>query len=291
MTFECHGVVFAVESADTAALDALPIHLPPGTRASDARSADVRYVVTRAHRAGPGRETYAVTRETVRGDTFSIARVAELGPALEELAQDAEFQVACVAPRDVFVHAGVVALDGRALVFPGYSFAGKSTLVAALVREGAAYYSDEYAVITRDGSVTPFARRIATRDQQGGPGPRLRPEDIGGVAGVAPLPIGAVITTRYRAGATWRPEALTKGQIALTLLEHAVTARTRPVHTLGRISAALAGSVVGLRGERGPAGATAHEIMNRLRHAGDRRLGSEDASRRPAVPAAVASRP
>jgi hypothetical protein len=45
-----------------------------------------------------------------------------------------------------FVPAGVVALGRRALVIPGESFSGKSTLVRALVERGTAYYSDEYAV-------------------------------------------------------------------------------------------------------------------------------------------------
>ena len=35
---------------------------------------------------------------------------------------------------------------GRAIVIPGRTFSGKSTLVAELVRAGATYYSDEYAV-------------------------------------------------------------------------------------------------------------------------------------------------
>lgn len=267
VAFECHGVVIAVRSADAAVREALPACMPPGTRASAAADADVRYTVTRVRDAQLGQEAYVVTLDTPPLPACEIARAAECEVALERLAHDAEFRVACVAPHDVFVHAGVVALDGRAVVFPGYSFAGKSTLVAALVRVGAAYYSDEFAVLTRDGLVAPFARRIATRDATGAPGARLRPEDLGGAAGVAPLPIGAVIATRYVPGARWHPEPLTPGQTVLTLLEHAVAARTRPAHTLDRVSAAVGERTIGLRGDRGPAEATAREIVARLRQA------------------------
>ena len=69
--------------------------------------------------------------------------------------------VANYAPDRVFVHAGVVAWRGRALVLPGTSFAGKTTLVAELVRAGAIYYSDEYAVLDEQGRVHPYSARSA----------------------------------------------------------------------------------------------------------------------------------
>lgn len=50
-----------------------------------------------------------------------------------------------------FVHSGVVEFDRRAIVFPGKSRYGKSTMVAALVEAGCRYLSDEYAVISPEG--------------------------------------------------------------------------------------------------------------------------------------------
>src|ERR687894_479249 len=50
----------------------------------------------------------------------------------------------------------VVARGGRALVRPGPSLSGKTTLVAALVRSGAAYLSDEFAVLDPEGRVHPY---------------------------------------------------------------------------------------------------------------------------------------
>ena len=57
----------------------------------------------------------------------------------------------------VFIHAGAVGWRGKAIVFPGNSFFGKTTLVAELVRRGAAYLSDEYAILDENGVVHPFA--------------------------------------------------------------------------------------------------------------------------------------
>src|SRR5438034_884118 len=42
--------------------------------------------------------------------------------------------IAVNAPGFIFIHAGVVGHEGNALVMPGESFAGKTTLVAELVR-------------------------------------------------------------------------------------------------------------------------------------------------------------
>jgi hypothetical protein len=51
------------------------------------------------------------------------------------------------APNQIFIHAGVVAHEGRVIVIPGLCMAGKATLVLALVRAAAVYYSDEFAVL------------------------------------------------------------------------------------------------------------------------------------------------
>jgi hypothetical protein len=74
------------------------------------------------------------------------------------------------------VHSGVVAHDGRAILLPGPTHAGKSTLVAELVRLGAPYFSDEYALIDADGRVHPYPRPMLLRDGSGYDHPRLATE-------------------------------------------------------------------------------------------------------------------
>ncbi len=57
----------------------------------------------------------------------------------------------------VFLHAGVVGWKGRAILLPADSFKGKSTIVSELVRQGASYYSDDFAVLDKQGLAARFS--------------------------------------------------------------------------------------------------------------------------------------
>lgn len=64
-----------------------------------------------------------------------------------------------------YVHAGVVAHDRRAIILPGLSQAGKSTLVLALLARGARYMSDELLVYEpASGIVRGYPRAPKIRD-------------------------------------------------------------------------------------------------------------------------------
>src|SRR5215467_11335845 len=67
----------------------------------------------------------------------------------------------------IFVHAAVVAWDGKVIVLPGRSRSGKSTLARELIRAGAVYFSDEYAAFDDDGMVHPFAQPLMLRSGNG----------------------------------------------------------------------------------------------------------------------------
>jgi hypothetical protein len=161
----------------------------------------------------------------------------------------------------VFIHAGVVAHQRRAIVIPGHSFSGKSTLVAALVQAGAIYYSDEYAVLNEAGLVTPYRDPLALRGREK-PTRRqtLTAEDLGGIAGDEPVPIGLVALVTYVPGATWEPRELSPAQGALAFLEHAIPVRDRPEQTLAVLRRGLGQASV-LTGERGEAEETAQFLL------------------------------
>jgi hypothetical protein len=72
-------------------------------------------------------------------------------------------RIAEMAPRRVFVHAGVVGRRNLAIILTGKSYTGKTTLVRELIRSGADYYSDEYAVLDAGGKVHPFLRPLEIR--------------------------------------------------------------------------------------------------------------------------------
>src|SRR3954447_6225511 len=123
----------------------------------------------------------------------------EVADHLHIVGGEIELWVAEHAVGFIFVHAGCVAVDGKAIVIPGRTMSGKSSLVSALVRAGATYYSDEYAAIDPLGRVHAYARLLSIRGEQGGPGHRTPVADLGGVAGHEPVPIGLVAHLRYDA--------------------------------------------------------------------------------------------
>jgi hypothetical protein len=175
-----------------------------------------------------------------------IARSHDLDGVYETLEEDLKLHVAAAAPSRVFVHAGVVGWRGGAIVLPGRTFAGKSTLVDALVRAGATYYSDEYAVFDRRGRVHPFARPLKLRARTGAP-EQTRELPVG----TRPLPVRLVALTHYKAGARWRSRALSPGQALLALMESTVPVRQRPEATLTTLRAIVTRAPViqGVRGE------------------------------------------
>jgi hypothetical protein len=174
---------------------------------------------------------------------------------------DAELRayIALNAPDRMFVHAGAVGHEGRAIIFPAHSFAGKTTLVAALVRAGAVYYSDEFAVLDADGLVHPYPKPLSVRSAPPMSQTEIPVEQFGGIAGNEALPLGLVVFTHYRPGATWRPKPMSSGQAALALLSNTMGARSRARSSLRSISRALDGCVA-LQGERGEAS----DIVDRM---------------------------
>lgn len=60
---------------------------------------------------------------------------------------------------------------------PGRTLSGKSSLVLALVKAGADYYSDEYAVFDGSGRVHPYSKPLSRRSGSGPPRLRGTPLD------------------------------------------------------------------------------------------------------------------
>ncbi len=145
---------------------------------------------------------------------------------------------------------------------PARSFGGKTTLVAALVRAGAVYYSDEFAVIDRNGLVQPYAKPLSIRGD-GLEQTDHAVESFGGVAGDEPLPLGMIVITTYKQGAEWKPKRLSPGAGAMALLANAVPAMERPEEVMQAISRAARDAVV-IEGDRGEADEVAPLLLEAL---------------------------
>jgi hypothetical protein len=187
----------------------------------------------------------------------------ELNEVFETLESTLHFNVAVRARRKIFVHAGVVGWRGQAIVIPGRSMSGKTTLVAELVRRGATYYSDEYAPFDVLGRVHPYARSLMVREEGKEQQQRYTVEALGGRAGTRPLPVALVAIGVFQAGAKWRPRRLTPGQALMALMDHAVLARLRPQTALTFLRPVALGATV-LKGRRGEAREMAERLLNEV---------------------------
>jgi hypothetical protein len=215
----------------------------------------------------PERGRFALVKDTDEGllrvvcDERSIAGPSDLRLALGILDAELRMYVALHAPDHVFVHAGVVGVEDRAVVLPGRSFAGKTTLVAALVQAGAEYWSDEYAVLDVDGLVHPYPKPLSVRINDTRETDEQPVESLGGRAGDRPLPVALIAFTNYRPGAAWALRARTAGEGAVKLLEHSIAARSRPEQVLAAVRRAATGAMV-LEGDRGDANQAASALLS-----------------------------
>jgi len=186
----------------------------------------------------------------------------------EEFARQVMIHVADHAPGRVFVHAGVVGWRGCGLLLPGPSFAGKSTLTAALVRAGATYYSDEYAVVDEGGLVHPYARDLQMREPGGDAQKPLPVSSLRGERGSAPLRAAQVVFARYQPGAGWNPQPVSRGMALLEMLRHSIPVQRTPARVMATLGRMLEGATA-WSSSRGDADLTAQLLLAAL----DRQIG------------------
>lgn len=215
----------------------LPIGTRPTPRATDAASY--------AFWKNPSEELYALSI-----DGTWLAGPAPLDDVFAVFEPNLIMRIAERAPHHTFVHAGVVRFRERGIMLPGYSFAGKTTLVAALVRAGAIYYSDEYAVLDRAGFAHPYPRPLQMREPGGVKQTAIPVGDIGGIAGIEPIKIDVVAFCTYEPDGRFRPRAVTAGRAALEMLRYTMSARYAPEAALDALQRVVSSATL-LEGTRG----------------------------------------
>ena len=260
LALRSYGVPLGVRVTDAALLPPVLALLPPGWAPAPSPDVDTLYSVTKI--AGRSRVNPAPYYYVYR-DGCLLARTRDWEALLAALESDLHLSIATQAEKHIFVHAGAVAYAGQAIVIPGRSFSGKTTLTAALVRAGAEYLSDEYAVIDSAGRVHPYAKSLSVRAGSALAEGRCTAEALGGYAASGPLPVGIIVSARYEAGARWRPSVLTSGQALMTLIENAVRVRALPRLAMQTLPEAVRG-VQSYRGRRGEADRVAAWLLDRL---------------------------
>ena len=258
--FVSFGVRLGLRVNEPEVLERIPQFLPPGFR--PATSAQVDYLFSL--RVGGKTPHKNLQRyHLLYSGTARRARSKDLDHVLERLAANLRLNVAAAARRRVFVHAGVVGWRGRAIVLPGHSFSGKTTLVAELVKAGATYYSDEFAVFDERGRVHPFAKPLSMRSSSGNQIEPCTAEALGGRAGVKPLAVALIALAEFRPGARWRPRRLSMGRATMALVPHTVPVRLEPQRALTTLGSVLQRASV-LKGARGEAGDVARALLDQV---------------------------
>ena len=244
-----HGVPFAVE-APADLQPQVERLLPPGWRPRPEGSPVPLWRIRpkaggwRVDQAG-GRSARAVTAEA----------------ALLLMAGDLGLRAAAEAHDLIAVHAGVVGWHNHAILLPGRTLAGKSTLVAELVSRGATYYSDEYALIDQLGMVHAYPRLIRLRARgDARPG---RPTTIAAahVGSLPPVAVGVIAGLRYDSVSGWAVRPTGPAESILMLLADTLAARTRSAQALEHLAAAVRSARIAFTGTRDEAGDAAVRLL------------------------------
>jgi hypothetical protein len=254
IAFISYGLSIGIQVNRQDIFSQLPDYLPPGWEPLSSPLVDKLYtLVLTANEAD-----YVLFDET-----GELARTTELDRILLALDGNIRSYIGTSVEDLLFVHAGVVAWRDRAIVIPGRSYSGKTTLVAALVQAGAIYYSDEYAVFDNNGLVYPYPRHLSVRHAAGDRIKTCPVAALGGTSGTKPLPVGLVVTTHYQSGAQWHPSEISPGAAILALLDNTLVARLRPQFAMS-ILAAVVSATVAIQSQRGEAAEVAIMLLEQL---------------------------
>jgi hypothetical protein len=258
--FTAFGTRFGIRTNSPEVVEQIQKYLPPGWEPDSEPVVDLLYSL----RVGPpskhqGRRNYNLLYMSAG----RIARSLDMAEIYENLESNLQLLTAYLAKGYLFVHAGAVGWQGQAIIMPGRSFVGKTTLVTALLKAGATYYSDDYTVFDTEGRVHPYPMPLSIRDEAGENAQKIPVEDLGGVKGREPLPVGLVVLTEYQAGARWQPRSLTPGRALLAMLDHIIAAREDPKFSLPILQQVATGARA-IKTRRGEAGEVVKPLLSQL---------------------------
>jgi hypothetical protein len=236
---EFHGARTTVELSDPELAGAVEAAMPLGAALVEPAAGPPRYGLQR------GGDRYTVVDASGEPQAF-----AHLQQAVDVLGSHLVLYLMSHTPDLLWVHASAVARDDRAIVLPGRMGIGKSTLMMALLRAGAEFYSDDYLPVDAGGRAHPYLAEPNWVDPETG---RHPPQDLRGMGvrlGETPVPIGLVAHVWREPEGTLQLRDGTEGEGLLALIDNALGARTNPALAMTAARAAVSGARV-VAGPRG----------------------------------------
>jgi hypothetical protein len=157
------------------------------------------------------------------------------------------------------VHSGAVLFGNTALLLPGSTHAGKSSLVAELLRRGATYLSDEYALIDSIGYIHAYPRPLLLRNGRPEQIPVL-PDELNASFADGPAQATWIISLEYRPECSWDVKSVPQGEGVMILLRNTPHALEESPRMLDMFLRAIAGASC-YSGTRGDAKDAAEHIL------------------------------
>jgi len=255
-SFSSYGVQLGLRVTDEALLDLLREHVPFQSSDSDAKIVDRLFsvVATGDVHSKSARFNFYWNQSLIEKN-IPLKKLQELFSGISSVA------VADLSDEKLFVHCGVVGWQGKAILIPGRSHAGKSTLVSELIKAGANYYSDEFAVLDDKGYISAYPRPISMRHPLTRKQHDVAIEDIGGTIGIERLPVGLVIITEYEKKSHWKPDNVSAGNGLLSLLDNTHSAQRAPGRAMEILKHVVNDAKI-LSSPRGDAAETARMILS-----------------------------
>ncbi len=184
------------------------------------------------------------------------------GDLFEHFGSEIRRTVAEFAVGRVFIHSGAVSWNGKAILIPANSFCGKTALTAALVKRGALYYSDEYAVLDDEGFIHPFPKTLSIRGEIDNYRQVEYPvEKLGGTAAREKTRVGMILISEYKPFARWNPQILSPARGIMEIIKHTVPIRNNPAFVLKVLDTVVNQAAV-VKSRRGDVSKSVDQILD-----------------------------
>ena len=219
-------------------------------------------------------------REPAAAASHRDRRIRGSVRTLAEIRERAQFRLIDGQHQVALLHGAAIAHNGKVVMFPAHSGAGKTTLSAWFASQGESVLTDELIALHPDGRVGGFGQALnikrhgmpvvsgfpnlasaLARAPGAGLGGRFLPLPPSGVD--TPLAPGLLVFPQYRPGAGLTVTPVSAGQALAMLLESLMNARHLPRRGLG-IAGALVRTVPAVRIQHDDLGALSAWLDKRL---------------------------